>query len=74
MGLNKNLDILNKLYDEGNKVLATNHNDSSFDDSIIILEDEVDISKFTTWRLKCISHIKRLSKSDDTYLKEFEEC
>ena len=56
MKIEEILERLNKLFDDGNAVLATKYNDSSNAVFGSKFEDEVDEEKFIKWKLKCISY------------------
>ena len=63
---------LNKLFSEGNDLLATKYKSSSdyFD---IIPIDEVDKRKFINWKSKCISYFEKILKEKDYRLINFKD-
>ena len=73
MRIEEILERLNKLFDEGKKVLATKYNDSSYGDFAIIFEDEVDERMFIKWKSKCISYFNQILKVDDDRLIDFKD-
>lgn len=63
---------LNKLFNEGNDLLATKYKSSSdyFD---ILPVDEVDKRKFINWKTKCISYFEQILKENDYRLTKFKD-
>ena len=72
MKIEEILERLNKLFDDGNAVLATKYNDSSNAVFGSKFEDEVDEEKFIKWKLKCISYFDQILKEDNHRLIEFQ--